>query len=289
MWNNPRDPRAVGKNDGLSVDPGLTSYTITNLKNGVATGVFIRSMVGHRNNMSEREGNSSEWVRTKGEHTTPVAPPNDAPTVASAISDATIVDESGTHEASLSGVFADGDGDDLRVTASSSDESVATVSVSDDYSTLTVSAKSRGKANITVTASDGNGGEVSDTFAVTVNAPAQPEPVQPQPIESEPEQEPQLQQQAAQLPGTVINLTVEPRNTNITVSWEAPTEGGSITGYIAHIKPVGGGNGHTLTPNADKTTVKFRRLDRATEYLIWVRAVNEEGKGERTSIRTATK
>ncbi|MCY4473918.1 MAG: fibronectin type III domain-containing protein, partial [Chloroflexi bacterium] len=96
-------------------------------------------------------------------------------------------------------------------------------------------------------------------------------------------------QQAAQLPGTVINLTVEPRNTNITVSWEAPTEGGPITGYIAHIKPVGGGNGHTLTPNANKTTVKFRRLNRATEYLIWVRAVNEEGKGERTPIRTATK
>ena len=71
VWNNPRDPRAVGKNDGLSVDPGLTSYTITDLKNGVATGVFIRSMVGHRNNMSEREEKSSKWVRTKGEHTTP--------------------------------------------------------------------------------------------------------------------------------------------------------------------------------------------------------------------------
>ncbi|MCY4432148.1 MAG: hypothetical protein OXE45_00615, partial [bacterium] len=73
VWNNPRDPRAVGKNDGLSVDPGLTSYTITGLNNDVATGVFIRSMVGHRNNMSEREEKSSKWVRTKGEHTTPRA------------------------------------------------------------------------------------------------------------------------------------------------------------------------------------------------------------------------
>ena len=73
VWNNPRDPRAVGKNDGLSVDPGVTSYTITGLKNDVATGVFIRSMVGHRNNMSEREEKSSKWVRTKGEHTTPRA------------------------------------------------------------------------------------------------------------------------------------------------------------------------------------------------------------------------
>ena len=73
VWANPRDPRAVGKNDGLSVDPGVTSYTITGLKNDVSTGVFIRSMVGHRNNMSEREEKSSKWVRTKGEHTTPRA------------------------------------------------------------------------------------------------------------------------------------------------------------------------------------------------------------------------
>ena len=73
MWAIPRDPRAVGKNDGVSVDPGLTGYTITGLKNGVATGVFVRSMVGHCNNMSERDGNSSKCVRTKGEHTTPRA------------------------------------------------------------------------------------------------------------------------------------------------------------------------------------------------------------------------
>ena len=170
VWNNPHDPRAVSRSDGLSVDPGLTGYTITDLKNGVATGVFIRSMVGHRNNMSERDGNSSKWVRTKGEHTTPVAPPNDAPTVSAAIADATIVNESGTHEASLAGVFSDGDGDALTVTASSSDENVATVSVSADYSTLTVSAQSRGTATITVNASDGNGGEVSDTFTVTVKS-----------------------------------------------------------------------------------------------------------------------
>jgi len=176
VWANPRDPRAVGPNDGVSVDPGLTSYTITGLRNGVATGVFVRSMVGHRNNMSERDAKSSKWVRTKGEHTTPVATPNNAPTVAVAvavavaIADATIVNESGTHDVSLSGVFSDGDGDALTVTASSSDESVATVSVSAGYSTLTVTARNRGTATVTVTASDGNGGAASDTFTVTVKA-----------------------------------------------------------------------------------------------------------------------
>ncbi|MCY4475101.1 MAG: fibronectin type III domain-containing protein, partial [Chloroflexi bacterium] len=156
-------------------------------------------------------------------------------------------------------------------------------------SKLTVTGVAEGTATITVTAQDADGNTVSDPFDVTVNAPAQPEPVQPQPIESETEHEPQLQQQAAQLPGAVTNLTVEPRNTRIIVSWEAPTEGGVPTGYIAHIQPVGGGRGHTMTPDAEKTTIQFRRLDRATEYLIWVRAVNEEGKGDRTRIRTATK
>ena len=297
---------------------------------------------------------------------------NNAPTVANPIADATITNESGTHEVSLASVFSDDDGDDLTIKATSSAKSVATVAVSND--TLTVTAKSRGTTNITVTADDGEGGTVEDAFTVTVKAAPRvassiPDAtmvevsskeldlstvfsdadgdklnfsvsstdldvvavfeflgtmtvlaikegtetvtvtaqdtdgntvtdtfdvtvnaaVQPEPIESEPEQEPQLQQQAAQLPGAVTNLTVLPRNTNITVSWEAPTEGGAPTGYIAHIKPVGGGNGHTMTPSADKTTVKFRRLDRATEYLIWVRAVNEEGKGDRTPIRTATK
>ena len=170
VWANPRDPRAVGKNDGFSVDPGVTSFTITGLKNGVATGVFIRSMVGHRSNMSERDGASSQWVRTKGVHTTPVAPPNEAPTVESTVPDATIASESGTHEESLSGVFTDADGDDLTVTATSSDETVATVSVSADHATLTVSAQARGTATVTVTADDGKGGTVEDSFTVTVKA-----------------------------------------------------------------------------------------------------------------------
>ncbi len=96
--------------------------------------------------------------------------PNQAPTVSSALADATIVNESGTHQASLSGVFSDADSDALTVTAASSDEAVATVSVAPDYSTLTVSAQARGTATITVTAADGNGGTVEDTFTVTVKA-----------------------------------------------------------------------------------------------------------------------
>ena len=99
-------------------------------------------------------------------------PPNQPPTVASAIADATIVSESGTHAVSLAGVFGDADGDSLTITAASSDGAKATVSVSADYSSLTVNAQARGTATITVTANDGRGGTVSDAFAVTVKARA---------------------------------------------------------------------------------------------------------------------
>ncbi len=97
-------------------------------------------------------------------------PTNQAPTVSAAISDATIVNESRSHQVSLSGVFSDADNDALTVTAASSEEAKATVSVATDYSSLTVSAQGRGTATITVTANDGKGGAVSETFTVTVKA-----------------------------------------------------------------------------------------------------------------------
>ena len=102
------------------------------------------------------------------EGASPLQQANRAPTVSAAIGDATIVNESGTHEAPLSGVFGDADG--LIITAVSSDEAVATVSVAVDHSSLTVNAQARGEAEITVTADDGNGGTVEDAFTITVKA-----------------------------------------------------------------------------------------------------------------------
>ena len=97
-------------------------------------------------------------------------PPNQAPTVSSAIGDATMVSESETHQVSLAGMFSDADSDALTVIAGSGNEAVATVSVAADYASLTVTARSRGTAVITVTADDGRGGTVSDGFTVTVKA-----------------------------------------------------------------------------------------------------------------------
>ena len=115
-------------------------------------------------------GPASDSNRVSDAFDVTVVKGNEAPTVASGIDDATIVNESGTHEVSLSGVFSDADGDVPTITARSSNEGVTTVAVAADHSTLTVSAKARGTATISVSAADGDGGSVEDTFTVTVKA-----------------------------------------------------------------------------------------------------------------------
>ena len=65
VWANPSG------NNGVAVEAGVNGYTITGLRNGVATGVFVRAFVGGLR--SERSEHSSGWVRVKGEQTTPRA------------------------------------------------------------------------------------------------------------------------------------------------------------------------------------------------------------------------
>ena len=137
----------------------------------------ILELVGNRGGAPLNEGppnNAEPGNAEPGNGPTPepepTPPANQAPTVASALSDATITSERGTQQVSLAGVFADADGDSLSVSAQSSNQSVATVSAAADYSSLTLTARARGTATITLTAADGNGGSVSDTFTVAVKA-----------------------------------------------------------------------------------------------------------------------
>ena len=99
---------------------------------------------------------------------------NNAPTIASSLSDISGLRVDDTRNVSLAGVFTDADGDSLTLEAASDDTDVATVTVATDQSSLTVTAKKVGTATITVTADDGNGGTVDETFTATVKANAAP-------------------------------------------------------------------------------------------------------------------
>ncbi len=108
---------------------------------------------------------------TSGESGDTPPPPNQTPTVSSAISDTTITDELGSQVIPLSDVFADGDGDQLTLEATSSNMDVAVAFVQYiDGAEVVVLAVQRGTAQVTVTADDERGGTVSDKFTVTVKA-----------------------------------------------------------------------------------------------------------------------
>ncbi|MCY4559754.1 MAG: Ig-like domain-containing protein, partial [Chloroflexi bacterium] len=145
----------------VSVAADYASLTVAGVAEGSAT-VTVTAQ--------DSDGNTVDDAFAVTVNAAQQQPANNAPAVASAIADATLVSESGTHQVALAGVFSDADNDDLTVTASSSAETVAAVSVASDRSALTVSAKSRGTATITVTAADGKGGTVDDVFTVTVKS-----------------------------------------------------------------------------------------------------------------------
>ncbi|MDA0196623.1 MAG: T9SS type A sorting domain-containing protein [Bacteroidetes bacterium] len=91
---------------------------------------------------------------------------NNPPIVTSSLGDITEVEGFGNIEIDLGSTFSDADGDVLTLSASSSDEAVVTVSISGTI--LTMSEGGIGSVIVTVTADDGNGGSVSDEFAVTI-------------------------------------------------------------------------------------------------------------------------
>ena len=138
----------------VSVASDGTSLTITALKAGTAT-ITVTADDGN-------EGTVSDTFDVT------VDEPNNAPTVASAITDISGLEPDDTRQVSLSGVFSDADSDTLTITVGSSKNAVAVATVNATHTALTVRAVGEGTATITVTADDGNGGTVSDTFDVTV-------------------------------------------------------------------------------------------------------------------------
>ncbi|GAA4850036.1 Ig-like domain-containing protein [Algivirga pacifica] len=93
---------------------------------------------------------------------------NNAPIIVNPIADKTLTEGFASDLTNLAAVFNDADGDVLNYTAVSNNEGIVTVGLSG--SSLYVYEAGIGTATVTVTANDGKGGVISDSFIVTVNA-----------------------------------------------------------------------------------------------------------------------
>ncbi|MEP2023936.1 MAG: YHYH protein [Reichenbachiella sp.] len=104
------------------------------------------------------------WACTEDE---PEQDENNAPTIEDDIPDLALTSGFGTQTVALADVFTDADGDDLTLTATSSDEDVATVGISG--TTLTLTEVGNGSTNVTVKAVDEEGESVSDSFTLKIS------------------------------------------------------------------------------------------------------------------------
>ena len=251
VWANPRDPRAVGPSEGLSVPGGVTSYVIEGLENGVATGVFVRSFTGTYHH--EDAPSSSRWVRVKGLHTTPVA---EVPGPVSGLEVAATFDSvKVSWQAPQSGVAPDGYLVHLRRQGGGGE------------------TRRTGAHRTTVTFRGLNSGSTYRVWVRPRNGAAKGERVHDSVTLPE------------ALPGPVSGLELTAAARGVAVSWQAPPRGGAPDGYIVHARPEGGatGSGRTKTAKAKRATVTFDNLEAGRTYRVWVRAVNEAGKSERVS------
>ncbi len=146
---------AESSGDVVSVSVSGTSLTITEVSIGSA-GILVTAEDGNGGTVSD------EFVVTVSEAT------NASPEVANAIDDKTLDEGFGSTTVDLSNTFSDPDGDNLSLSAESSDENVVLVSISG--TTLTITEEGPGSSTVTVTADDGNNGTVDEDFTVVVNA-----------------------------------------------------------------------------------------------------------------------
>ena len=158
-------------NDPLTITAESSSNTVATVTVASGYGSLTVRAVGEGTATITVTANDGNGGTVSDTFTVTVDEANNAPTLASAISDISGLEPDDTQNVSLSGVFTDADGDTLTITAQSSDNTVTTVTVATGYGNLTVRAVNAGTATITVTADDGNDGTVSDSFTVTVDAP----------------------------------------------------------------------------------------------------------------------
>ncbi|MXW69298.1 MAG: hypothetical protein F4Z61_05115, partial [Acidimicrobiia bacterium] len=188
-------PEPVGNIPNQSLEPGQSgevdvkgyfsdpdgndlTYRASSSKTAVATVSVSGSRVGFKGiaageatiTVTARDPDGAEADQQfKVTVTDPPPPTNRAPRVESAIP-ARSVEKGKTVSVRVASHFSDPDGDALTYTVKSSATAVATVSV--NGSTVSVKGVAKGRADVTVTATDPGGKTASQSFRVTVTDPA---------------------------------------------------------------------------------------------------------------------
>jgi len=148
-----------------SSDEGVVTVSITG-------GTLTITEVGTGTSTVEVTATDGSMASVSDDFEVVVAAGNQPPTVANAIADVNYDSGFGSATIDLSDVFSDPEGDALTLTASLRDASVITVDV--QGTTLNITEVGDGTANVSVTASDGNGNSAVDNFTVVVGSDNQP-------------------------------------------------------------------------------------------------------------------
>ncbi len=148
-----------------TVDPATPGTVITGLTSGTTYDVRVRSKAAS-SSTTHIDGDWSSAVQG-------VPAANSAPTVANMIPDQTAPVGVAFSFTLPAGTFSDADSDSLTYTASKSDDMALPtwLNFTDDTRTFSGTPQSTdtGTLSVKVTASDGNGGSVSDTFDIEVS------------------------------------------------------------------------------------------------------------------------
>jgi len=162
---------------GADKDGHITGYRVTTTPlHGAATlvGSVLRylpdsNFVGIDNLFAEAEDDSGAWSSPALVKFT-VLHVNHAPSIAAPLADLVIPEDTGTVSVNLTGVFADRDGDSLRLAVSHSNATLFTVNLSGKVLRISVAPDSFGLDTVRVCATDDSGASVCDTFAVRVRS-----------------------------------------------------------------------------------------------------------------------
>ncbi|MEQ6120772.1 cadherin domain-containing protein [Reichenbachiella sp. MALMAid0571] len=153
--------------DALTYEVSSTNTAAVTVSN---TGAILTiTEVGIGTSIVTVTADDGSGVTTSDEFSVVVNDVNEAPVVVNPIEDLPSVIE-GFEDAQINytGVFSDGDGDELTITVSSSDPGVVTVGLIANNQ-IHIDEVGLGTSTITLTANDGRGGSVSDEFIITVS------------------------------------------------------------------------------------------------------------------------